>query len=431
MEKLLNFIKQSPTAFHAADNICKILNENGYIELSENEKWDIKPNGKYYISRNNSAVMAFSIPSDCTNLSYNIVATHLDSPTFKLKPNFIIDSGKYLKLNTEIYGGPILNTWMDRPLNIAGRVIINNSNKLITKLISFDRPMVIIPNCSIHYYHELNTGVKLNPQIDLLPIFCDTSIEQQDLLQMIADKLEIKKDAIASTDLYLATIDRGTLLGANNEFLVAPQIDNLECSYATLEAILNSKNSKSVNVAAFFDNEEIGSRTRQGAASTMLADVLERISLSLNMSTEDYKIALANSFIVSADNAQGFHPNYPQKYDPTNAVYLNQGIVIKNAARGSYTTDGVSQAYFKTICNRANAKVQMNTNRSDVPGGSTLGAISLSNVSIHSVDIGLPQIAMHSACETAGTKDYAELIKALIELYNTHLIFNNNEELEF
>lgn len=431
MDKLLEFIKNSPTAFHATENVCKALDENGYIKLNENQKWDIKADSKYYITRNNSSVMAFTIPNDINELSFNIVATHLDSPTFKLKPNFSIDAGKYIKLNTEVYGGPILNTWMDRPLNIAGRVVINENNKLITKLISFDKPMVIIPNCSIHYYHELNTGVKLNPQADLLPLFCDKTVEQKDLMDLISSHLNISKEAIVSTDLYLAILDRGALVGANNEFLVAPQIDNLECSYASLEAILNSNNKNSVNVAALFDNEETGSRTRQGAASTMLADVLERISISLNKTVEEHKMALANSFIVSADNAQGYHPNYAHKFDPTNAVYLNHGIVVKNAARGSYTTDGMSQAYFKMICKKSNSKVQMNTNRSDIPGGSTLGAISLSNVSIHSVDIGLPQLAMHSACETAGALDYKEMVKALIEFYNTHLVINKDGELSF
>ncbi len=431
MKNLLKFINESPTAFHAAENVCDELIRKNYIRLNENEKWDLNPGGKYFITRNNSSVMAFTIPSDYTELSFNIVAAHLDSPTFKLKPNFKIDAGKYIKLNTEVYGGPILNTWMDRPLNIAGRIIAKENNKLTTKLISFDKPMVIIPNCSIHYYHELNTGVKLNPQSDLLPILCDKTINEIDLLALIAEKLQIKKDSIISTDLYLATYQRGMLVGPNEEFIVAPQIDNLECSYASLEAILNSKNNKSANIMALFDNEETGSRTRQGAASMMLADVLERISISLNKTAEEHKMALANSFIISADNAQGFHPNYAQKFDPTNAVYLNNGIVVKNAARGSYTTDGVSQAYFKMICEACGAKVQMNTNRSDVPGGSTLGAISLSNVSIHSVDIGLPQLAMHSACETAGTLDYAEMVKALTEFYNKHLTINKDGELTF
>ena len=431
MEGFLNFLKKSPTAFHAVKAAEEMLNKAGFIKLNENKKWDLKCEGKYYISRNLSSILAFTIPANIDEMSFNIVATHTDSPTFKLKPNFTIDTNKYIKLNTEVYGGPIYNTWMDRPLNIAGKIVVKGDNGIESKLISFDKPMVIIPNCSIHYYPELNKGVALNPQNDLLPILCDKNINDCDLLDLIANKLNINKSDIVSHDLYLALLDRGTIGGANDEFIMAPQIDNLECSYIALTSFINSINNKSANVLALFDNEEIGSRTRQGAASTMLADILERISISLNKTQEEHKMALANSFIISADNAQGYHPNYPQKFDKTNAVYLNNGIVIKNAARGSYSTDAISQAFFKVICERANAKYQLNTNRSDIPGGSTLGCISIMNVSIHSVDIGLPQLAMHSAYETAGKYDYLELNKALTQFYQSHLVVNEDGNLSF
>lgn len=428
MKGLIEFIKKSPTAFHAAKNISTELEANGFIKLSENKRWDLKLGGKYYITRNNSAVLAFSLPESFKNLSYNIVAAHTDSPTFKLKPNFTLDKGRYNMLNCEIYGGPILNTWMDRPLNIAGRIIYKDSEGLKTKLLSFDRPMAIMPNCSIHYYHELNSGVKLNPQTELVPLVSDTKC---DLLELASKELGIERDSIVSHDLYLAVLDRGTLCGANNDFIVSPQIDNLECSYAIMKSLISSIPNGSINIGAMFDNEEIGSRTRQGAGSRMLDDTLLRISNALGLDEVEHRMALANSFMVSADNAQGFHPNYPGKYDPTNAVYLNEGIVIKNAARGSYTTDGMSQAYFKTICEFAGAKYQLNTNRSDVPGGSTLGAISLGSVSIHSVDIGLPQVAMHSCMETAGARDLEDLIKALDLFYRLHLVVDNDGELRF
>lgn len=433
MEGFLNFVKNSPTAYHAAAEIEKKLLLNGFNKLSENQKWNLEYGGKYYIIRNGSAIMAFTIPERAKALapSFNITAAHLDSPTFKLKPNFTIDQKRYLKLNTEVYGGPILNTWMDRPLNIAGRIIVKTASGLETKLISFDKAMAMIPNCSIHYYSELNKGVALNPQVDLLPLYCDTEIEKTDLLELIALQADVKKEDILSTDLFLALMDRGTIAGANDEFVMAPQIDNLECAYATLEAFLSASATKSINVLAEFDNEEIGSRTLQGAAGTLLADTLERITMALNMSHEEHLMALANSFIVSADNAQGFHPNYAAKYDPTNAVYMNSGIVIKNAARGSYTTDGVSQAYFKEVCKKAQAKFQLNTNRSDIPGGGTLGAISLGHVSIHSVDIGLPQIAMHSAYETAGAFDLEEMIKALTQFYEMHLSIDEDDKLTY
>ena len=430
--KFLNFLKNAPTAFHAVKELSKILEDNGFIKIEENEKWNLNKGGKYYFTRNNSSLLAFIMPNKVESLSYNIVAAHTDSPTFKIKPNYTLIKDRYNELNTEIYGGPILNTWMDRPLNIAGRIIIKDNNELKTLLISFDKPMCIIPNCSIHYYRELNDGVKLNPQIDLMPILSDNNIDNKDLLDLISKKYNIKKENIISHDLYLSLIDRGTILGANDEFIVAPQIDNLESAYAIIDSLkdIDSKDN-SINVAVLFDNEEIGSKTRQGAASMMLTDSLKRISLSLGLNEEEHLITLANSFIISLDNAQGYHPNYPNKYDPTNKSYLNDGIVIKNAARGSYTTDAMSQAYFIEICKKANAKYQLNTNRSDIPGGSTLGAISLSNVSIHSIDIGLAQIAMHSAMETAGRFDYDELIKALKEFYNTHLILKEDCHLSF
>ena len=286
----------------------------------------------------------------------------------------------------------------------------------------------MIPNCSIHYYPELNKGVQLNPQIDLLPIL---GTDKPDLYKLIADKYNIAKDDIISSDLYLSVIDRGMIVGANNEFIMAPQIDNLECSFGCLKAFIESNNNQSINVCALFDNEETGSRTRQGAASTILDNVLQRAMQSLGKNYEDYQVALASSFIVSADNAHAYHPNYPGKYDQTNACHMNKGIVVKNAARGSYSTDGLTLAYFKSICEEVNALYQLNTNRSDIPGGSTLGCISLGHVSIHSVDIGLPQLAMHSAYETAGTKDLDELVKALKCFYSKKLKATKDGNLEF
>lgn len=421
--EFLDFLEKSPTSFHAVKEACDILDSFGFSKLQEGEAWKIQKGEKYYFTRNNSSLIAFTIPNEVKDLSYNIVAAHTDSPCFKLKPNFTIEKDKYNLLNTEIYGSPILNTWMDRPLNIAGRIIVRtNDHTLKTMLISFDKPICIIPNCSIHYKKDLNDGAKLNPQIDLLPLLSDNDISDKDLLDLVAEKLNIKKDSIISHDLYLALLDRGSIGGINNEFIFAPQIDNLLCSYASLRALtMATPKESSINVTVLFDNEEIGSRTRQGAASNLLSDTLKRISYSLGLNEEKHLIALAQSFIVSADNAQGFHPNYPEKYDITNRCYMNEGIVIKSAARGSYTTDAMSLAYFTEICKKANAKYQLNTNRSDIAGGSTLGAISLSNVSIHSVDIGLAQIAMHSAMETCGTFDYDELIKALKKFFETHI----------
>ncbi len=428
----LEFLHDSKTAFHACMKSKEILLQNGFIELNEVDDFKLEKGKNYFLTRNNSSVIAFQIPNDLSNLGFNITAAHLDSPTFKLKPNFELDFTRYQKLNTEVYGGPIFYSWMDRPLDIAGRVLVKKGNKIETKLIEFNKAMTMIPSLSIHYNREANSGFKFNPQEDMLPILADNDIEFGDLLDKIANKLNVAKEDILSYDLYLALLDRGTYAGINNEFIMAPQIDNLECSYVSLMSLIKSKPANgSIDVLALFDNEEIGSKTRQGAQSDLVENTLERIKESFNISNEAYLCALSNSFFVSLDNAQGYHPNYPSKYDPTNVAYLNDGIVIKNAARGSYTTDAISQAYFIEICKKANAKYQLNTNRSDIPGGSTLGAISLSNVSIHSIDIGLPQIAMHSAMETAGSFDYDELIKALKEFYNTHLSVLNDGTLSF
>lgn len=431
MKRFLDFIKDTPTAFHACKKVSDILRNNGFKELSLASKWELKKGGKYFFTRNQSSVFAFIIGNETKELSFNITAAHLDSPTFKLKPNFTLDTGRYIKLNTEVYGGPIFMSFLDRPLNIAGRVMVKNGNKIETKLLSFNRPICMIPNCCIHYNRELNKGYAFNPQNEMLPILTDNK-DNQDLLLLIGNELNVNKEDILSYDLFLSLLDRGTLVGPKNEFVMAPQIDNLECSYGLLEALLNSNpKAGSVNVMCLFDNEEIGSGTIQGAASTTLNDLLERITMGLNLTKEEFYNALANSFMVSADNAQGFHPSYASKYDPTNMCYMNEGIVIKNAARGSYTTDAFSLALFRTICEKANAKYQLNTNRSDVPGGSTLGRISQEKVSIPSVDIGLAQLAMHSAYETAGAYDLEELIKAIKEFYSMHLKMASDGVIEY
>ena len=417
MKRFLEFIKNTPTAFHAVSELKKILLENGYKELDEKNKWDLEKGAKYFLTRNSSSLVAFTVPSNDFK-SYKITAAHLDSPTFKLKPNFTLDRGKYLKLNTEVYGGPIFSTWFDRPLGIAGRVFVLEEGKIVEKLININEPLTMIPNLPIHYNRKANTGYEYNPQIDLIPLYSDKSFGSESLSDLLASKLEVSKENILSSDLYLTVLDRGCLVGPNKEFVMAPQIDNLECSLALTLALLDSNNDNNVNVCALFDNEEIGSSTRQGACGTLLLDTLKRIAYNLGLNEEDYLARLASSFIISADNAQGFHPNHPGKYDETNPCFLNEGIVIKNAARGSYSTDALSSAYFQKICKDVDVKYQLNTNRSDVPGGSTLGCLSLRHVSIPSVDIGLAQLAMHSAMETAGSKDFESLILAIKEFYN-------------
>lgn len=417
MKKFLEFIKDTPTAFHAAKKFKAKLLAAGFIELKESEEWFLKRGGKYFYGRNMSSLMAFVIPEEPVS-SFSIAAAHLDSPTFKLKPNFTIDKGRYVRLNTEVYGSPIFSTWMDKPLGIAGRVIIEEDMGLEARLVNITKPLVVIPNLPIHYNRNANSGFELNPQIDMLPLFSDNKFPKKGLYDVIGEALGIDSNKIISSDLYLTNLDRGSFVGVNEEFVTAPQIDNLECSYALIESLINSKSGSNVNVCALFDNEEIGSGTRQGAFSNYLNNTLKRICLGLGYTEEKYLQILANSFIISADNAQGYHPNYPSKYDETNSCYMNEGIVIKNAARGSYSTDALSSAFFQKICKKANASYQLNTNRSDIAGGSTLGPISIRNVSIPSVDIGLAQLAMHSASETSGSLDIHHLISAITFFYN-------------
>lgn len=430
MKNFLEFIKDTPTAFHASFKFKEKLKKEGFIELKENETWKISLGGKYFIGRNMSSLLVFVLPKVMPK-GFHITAAHLDSPTFKLKPNFTLDKGRYVKLNTEVYGGPIYSTWMDRPLGIAGRVLVLEDHTIKAKLVNIDEPVVCIPNLPIHYNRNVNKGVELNPQVDMLPLFAETKGNKVSLYQKIAEVLKVKEETIVSSDLYLTCLDRGCLVGANQEFMMAPQIDNLECSYGLVEALIQAEPKNTISVCALFDNEEIGSSTLQGADSTFLADILKRISLALNKTEEEHFMALGNSFLISADNAQGFHPNYPSKYDESNPCFMNEGIVIKNAANGAYTTSALSSALFQAVCKKAGVPTQFTTNRSDVRGGSTLGAISLTHVSIPSVDIGLAQLAMHSCYETAGTKDLAYLIKAITEFYSSKVEEIKEEKISF
>ncbi len=421
----LDFIKKSPSKFHAVSEIENMLNNSGFKKIDEKKDFKLERGGKYYISRNLSSLIAFTIPAYVGNYGFNITAAHTDSPTFKLKPNFEYELNGHNMLNTEVYGSPILNTFFDRPLDIVGRVMVKTSDGIEAKLLSFDRFMCVIPNLCIHFNRNVNKGVELNPQVDCLPLLGNKGVELADL---IAERLGVKKCDIVSHDLYLAILDRGTEGGLNNDLIMAPQIDNLECAFALTNGLIQSKvKDDTINVMALFDSEEIGSMTRTGADSKFLEDTLYRISVALDKNMNQHIIALNNSFMVSADNAHAFHPSYQSKYDPTNRAYLNGGIAIKSAARGSYTTDAYSEAVFKAVCDRVDAKYQSITNRSDIPGGGTLGAISLSHISIPSVDIGLPQLAMHSAMETCGIDDLDYMIKAITEYYSVHLSFNNDK----
>ena len=420
VEELFQFIENSPSCFHAIETIRKKLNGEGFIELVEGRSWQIEKGKKYYVTRNLSSIIAFKIPeNDLKN--FHIVASHSDSPTFKIKENAEIEvNNKYVKLNTEKYGGMICSTWFDRPLSIAGRILVKEGKLVKTHLVNIDKDLVIIPNLAIHMNRAVNDGYKYNAQIDMLPLYGDNT-SKGSLMKTVAQSVGVEEDSILGTDLFLYNRMRGTKIGANSEYISSPRLDDLECAYASLSAFLSETNSNSASVYCVFDNEEVGSGTKQGADSTLLYDVLRRINMCLGNSEEDYYKLIASSFMISADNAHALHPNYSDKSDPTNKVYMNDGIVIKYNANQKYTTDAVSASIFKSICDSVNVPYQTFTNRSDILGGSTLGNISNAHVSLNTIDIGLAQLAMHSTYETAGAKDVTYLIDALKAFYNTSI----------
>lgn len=415
-EKLLDFIEKSPTAFQAVDEMQKRLTENGFEVLSEKEYWKLVPGGKYLVTRNNSALIAFCIPEKESRV-FHIMASHSDSPSFKIKenPEIKVDNS-YVKLNVEKYGGMLMAPWFDRPLSVAGRVIIRRNDGLEEKLVDIKRDLVMIPNLAIHMNREANNGVAYNPQKDLQPLFAAGNTDRT-LLEIIAEQTGVKKEDIISHDLFLYNRMLGTIWGADKEFVSSARLDDLQCAFASMEGLLRAQNHGSIAVHCVMDNEEVGSGTKQGAASTFLKDTLLRINMGLGRTYEEYLMTLAGSFMVSADNAHALHPNYTDKTDPTNHPVLNKVIVIKFNANQKYCTDAVSAAIFKELCTKAGVPYQTFVNRSDIAGGSTLGNISNTQVPMNTVDIGLPQLAMHSPYETAGVKDTEYLVRAAEELF--------------
>lgn len=491
VKDLFSFIESSPTAFHTVDTIKKTLEENGFRELSRADDWKnigkgiagkgagkatgktpgkgVAP-GKYYTTRNNTSIIAFKIGKDVADsYGFMISASHSDSPTFKIKENAEISvRGQYTKLNTEGYGGMICSTWFDRPLSFAGRVVVKENDTFVTKLFDPDRDLLMIPNLAIHMNRDVNDGYKYNKQVDLLPLFAGgtdgaaaadkvagadgaAGADEVSLKNFVSRELKVSPDSIMGMDLYLYNRMKPVAWGLNEEFISAPRLDDLECAFTSLEGFLAGENSKMVQVYACFDNEEVGSGTKQGAASTFLFDVLSRINRNLGKSEDDYERALSSSFMLSCDNAHAVHPNHPEKTDDTNCAYLNSGIVIKSHAGQKYTSDAVSVALFRDICQRAGktgkaekagktgkagkfggngVPCQFFANRSDAAGGSTLGNIAMTQVSINCVDIGLPQLAMHSAYETAGALDVGYMVDALTEFYNSYIEVNGDSEIK-
>ena len=418
IEDLLSFIRQSPTAFHAVSAAAACL--EGFEELKENEPWHLVPGGRYYVTRNQSSIIAFVMPEG-RGEHFQIVASHSDSPMFKVKENAELDDKKhYVRLDVEGYGGMIMSSWLDRPLSVAGRLVIRTPRGFESCLMDAGRDLILIPNVAIHMNREVNDGFKFQANIDTMPLW-GSSAAAGTFWDRVAEMAGVRREDIIGNDLYVYNRMPGTVWGGELEFFSAPRIDNLECAYASLQALKQVRTEHHVNVCAVFDNEEVGSSTRQGAASTFLRDVISRILLSQGIEGEDAMRAVAGSLLVSADNAHATHPNHPEYADPANQVFMNEGIVLKYSARQKYTTDGVSAAVIRAVCQDAGVPVQSFSNRSDMPGGSTLGKISSNQVSIPTMDIGLAQLAMHSAYETAGVKDLDSMIRCLTAFYATRI----------
>lgn len=425
VKELFDFIKKSPTAFHAVDSAKEILDRSGFYALSEKEKWDIKLGKKYYVTRNDSSIIAFVLPKKKDGMKFKIISSHTDSPMFKLKENACLETGgKYTRLNTEGYGGMILSSWLDKPLSVAGRVVYKKGDKLGIANINIDRDLVVIPNVAIHMNREINDGFKYNKQVDMLPLLGQNGSEDAfkkiltDEVNKTLKKGKIKPEDIVGKDLFLYNRSEGALLGAKEEFIGAPRLDDLECVFASLKAIAETDiSNNTLKVVACFDNEEVGSLSYQGAAGGFLRDVISRISICTGIDEETIKIALAEGFMLSADNAHAVHPNHPEKTDENNKVYMNEGVVVKTNASQKYTSDGMGVAMLKLCAEKKNVPLQYFSNRSDAPGGSTLGNLSEQQISIPTVDIGLAQLAMHSSYETAGVRDLEYMVELMAAFY--------------
>jgi len=426
---LVEFLKKSPSAFHAVHALSEILEENGFSKLNECGEWKLQPGGKYYVTRNLSSIIAFVAPED-GDFSFRICASHSDSPVFKIKENAEIEvRGKYIQLNTERYGGLIYSVWLDRPLSVAGRVLVKGENGVMTKLVNIDKDLLVIPNVAIHMNRTINDGFKYNPQTDLTPLYGDIRAKGT-FKKLIADAAGVDEADILGSDLFLYSRTQPSVWGENGEFISAGCLDDLECAYTTAMGFVTAKSASGMPVLAVFDNEEVGSTTKQGADSTFLTDVLKRACYALGGDEAAFMRAAASSVMLSCDNAHAMHPNHPEFSDSTHAVQMNAGIVIKESANQKYTSDGTSKAILRSILNKAGVPFQFFANRSDMLGGGTLGNISNRHFSLNTVDIGLAQLSMHSVYETAGTEDVDHMINGTRAFYEAKITANGDGEYE-
>lgn len=411
----IHFIAKSPSTFHAVRGIKAALLYAGFTEIREEDTWQIEKGGKYVVTRNGSALMAFTVPQEGAE-AFHITASHCDSPTFKIKEDPEIADGPYVKLNVEGYGGMIMSTWLDRPLSVAGRLLVTENGHLAEKLVAIDGTMLVIPSVAIHMDRSVNQHKEWTVQKDMLPLYGMTGAKTP-FMDVIAAAAKVKAEDILAHDLILYSRVPGTIWGKEREFISSPKLDDLQCAFACFRGFTQGQKEKYISVYALFDNEEVGSATSQGAGSTFLANTLERLARSLGYSYDETMAMIARSFMISADNAHSVHPNHPEYADPVNRPVINGGIVIKYSAAQKYATNAFSAAYFKKLCKDHDIPTQTFTNHSDNPGGSTLGNISNTVIAMPTVDIGLPQLAMHSSYETAGVKDTAYLVDAVTKFY--------------
>ena len=412
---LIHFIAKSPSTFHAVRGIKAALLYAGFTEIREEDTWQIEKGGKYVVTRNGSALMAFTVPQEGAE-AFHITASHCDSPTFKIKEDPEIADGPYVKLNVEGYGGMIMSTWLDRPLSVAGRLLVTENGHLAEKLVAIDGTMLVIPSVAIHMDRSVNQHKEWKVQKDMLPLYGMTGAKTP-FMDVIAAAAKVNAEDILAHDLILYSRVPGTIWGEEREFISSPKLDDLQCAFACFRGFTQGQKEKYISVYALFDNEEVGSATSQGAGSTFLANTLERLARSLGYSYDETMAMIARSFMISADNAHSIHPNHPEYADPVNRPVINGGIVIKYSAAQKYATNAFSAAYFKKLCKDHDIPTQTFTNHSDNPGGSTLGNISNTVIAMPTVDIGLPQLAMHSSYETAGVKDTAYLVDAVTKFY--------------
>jgi len=423
--EVIEFIDESPSTYHVVKNCSDILDENGFERIMPREKWEIKKGGKYFLKKSSSTIIAFTVGEDFdVKNGFKIFGAHTDSPCFRIKPSPEIVTENVVRLNTEVYGGPILSTWFDRPLSIAGRVIVKGENSFFprTVKIKIDEPLLTIPNLAIHQNREVNNGVKIDKQNDVLPVISliNKNFEREGYLErVILEKTGIKKEDIIDFDLYLYATEKGCLLGANEEFMSSPKIDNLASVYTGLIGLLEAEeNQNRINIFVAFDNEEIGSATKQGADSNYLLNTLERISLALGLSRGDFLQMLESSYILSADAAHAAHPAHLGKTDPTNRGKINEGISIKISAKQKYTSDGYSIAVIKQLIEGTEIQIQPFVNESNELGGSTIGPISSTHLDIDGVDLGVPMLAMHSVRELCGIFDVFYLKELAKEFFS-------------